>query len=338
MASAAANASPGVTKYTHLGVIGKGTFGKVSKIRRKSDREILAWKELYYGNMTEKEKQQLVAEVNILRELSHPNIVKYYDRVIDRTQKKIYVVMEYCAGGDLGSYIKEKRAKRKWVSERLIWRILSETASALRHCHLRDSGDKILHRDLKPGNIFLDEELHVKLGDFGLATVLNSSTSYAKTHVGTPYYMSPEQVTEANYNEKSDIWSLGCLAYELASLTPPFRAKNHLALAVKIQQGKYARIPRHYSVDLDDIIRQMLRVDSKARPRIDELIAIVKKLLEKKEKELSAREAAVRLREADLLRKFDYSPKIKTRRGGGRTVLGKLDANLRPLVFKFPSL
>jgi serine/threonine protein kinase len=78
-----------------------GSFGKVTKIRRKIDGRIMVWKELNYGKMNEKEKQQIVAEVNILRELKHPNIVRYYDRSIDKQQLKIYIIMEYCQGGDL---------------------------------------------------------------------------------------------------------------------------------------------------------------------------------------------------------------------------------------------
>lgn len=83
---------------------------------------------------------------------------------------------------------------------------------------------KILHRDLKPGNIFLDLNSDVKLGDFGLARVLNNESQFAFTHVGTPYYMSPEQIHDQKYNEKSDIWSLGCIIYELCALHPPFQA------------------------------------------------------------------------------------------------------------------
>jgi NIMA (never in mitosis gene a)-related kinase len=87
--------------YEKVSDIGKGSFGVVSKIRRKSDGRILVWKELNYGRMNEKEKQQLVSEVNILRELHHPNIVRYYDRIIDKEQSKIYIVMEYCERGDM---------------------------------------------------------------------------------------------------------------------------------------------------------------------------------------------------------------------------------------------
>ena len=88
--------------YEKICDIGKGSFGIVSKIRRKSDGRILVWKELNYGKMSEKEKQQLVSEVNILRELRHPNIVKYYDRIIDKEKSRIYIVMEHCEQGDMG--------------------------------------------------------------------------------------------------------------------------------------------------------------------------------------------------------------------------------------------
>lgn len=82
--------------YEKIGTIGKGSFGIVCKIKRKSDGRILVWKELNYGKMSEKEKQQLVSEVNILRELRHPNIVRYYDRIIDKNKSAIYIIMEYC--------------------------------------------------------------------------------------------------------------------------------------------------------------------------------------------------------------------------------------------------
>ena len=133
----------------------------------------------------------IVSEVNILRELHHPNIVKYYDRIIDRDSAKIYIVMEYCEGGDIATLIKASKKDKKFLPEEIVWSVLSQMLQALGSCHNRKEG-KILHRDLKPGNIFLDASKNVKLGDFGLSRMMNTDSVFAYTHVGTPYYMSPE--------------------------------------------------------------------------------------------------------------------------------------------------
>lgn len=105
--------------YEVVGQIGKGNFGLIFKIKRKTDSKILVWKEIDYGNMNEKEKQQIVSEVNILRELRHPNIVKYYDRIIDKKNSKIYIVMEYCEAGDMGAVIKKCRKSKVKVKFKL---------------------------------------------------------------------------------------------------------------------------------------------------------------------------------------------------------------------------
>ena len=115
-------------KYEWVEEIGKGSFGSVSKVRRKSDGRILVWKELNYGKMSEKEKQMLVSEVNILRELHHPNIVRYYDRIIDRDFSKIFIVMEFCEGGDIATMIKNSRKEKNQLPEDMIWVILSQVA------------------------------------------------------------------------------------------------------------------------------------------------------------------------------------------------------------------
>lgn len=239
--------------YEWLADIGRGCFGAVSKIRRRSDGKILVWKELNYTKMSDKEKQMLVGEVNILRTLNHPNIVRYYDRVIDRDYSKIFIVMEYCEGGDISTLIKTSRKEKKHIPEDMIWSIACQVLLALQACHNRTEG-KIMHRDLKPGNIFLDSDYNVKLGDFGLSRVMSDESIFAYTNVGTPYYMSPEQINESKYNEKSDIWSLGCIIYELAALRAPFEATNHMQLANKIREGKVDRIPKLYSDELMQFI------------------------------------------------------------------------------------
>ena len=174
-----------------------------------------------------------LSQVNILRELRHPFIVRYYDRIIDKATTRIYIVMEFCEGGDLGRIIKRCRRDKTYLDEAFIWKCFSQMVLALKDCHRHKepalaagSGSEaaaagagagagssaaaervkpILHRDLKPGNIFLDSARNIKMGDFGLAKELASESKYAQTNVGTPFYMSPEQINEQRYNEKSDI-------------------------------------------------------------------------------------------------------------------------------------
>ena len=112
-------------KYTKIADIGKGSFGVVSKIRRNRDGKIFVWKEIGYAKMSEREKEQLVAEVNILRELKHDNIVRYHDRVIDRKKGLIYLIMEYCEEGDLRDLLKRCRKKGESIAEDVIWRIVT---------------------------------------------------------------------------------------------------------------------------------------------------------------------------------------------------------------------
>uniref|UniRef100_A0A8C5KKZ0 Serine/threonine-protein kinase Nek2 n=1 Tax=Jaculus jaculus TaxID=51337 RepID=A0A8C5KKZ0_JACJA len=262
-----------VEDYEVLHGIGPGSYGRCRKIRRRSDGKILVWKELDYGSMTEAEKQMLVSEVNLLRELKHPNIVRYYDRIIDRTNTTLYIVMEYCEGGDLASVITKGTKDRQYLDEEFVLRVMTRLTLALKECHRRsDGGHTVLHRDLKPANVFLDGKQNVKLGDFGLARILNHDTSFAKTFVGTPYYMSPEQMNRMSYNEKSDIWSLGCLLYELCALMPPFTAFNQKELAGKIREGRFRRIPYRYSDELNDIITRMLSLKDYQRPSVEEIL------------------------------------------------------------------
>ena len=260
-----------VEKYEVISLIGKGNFGSISKIRRKEDGKILVWKELNYGIMEEKDKHHIVSEINILKELHHPNIVKYYDRIIDKQNTKIYIIMEYCPGGDLGQLIKKYKQSKQYISEEIILKIFSQVASALYECH-NHKGGKILHRDIKPSNVFLDNENNVKLGDFGLSRMLSKEMNFAYSNVGTPYYMSPEQIDEKEYNEKSDIWSLGCFLYELCALHPPFEAHNHLTLALKIKSGKVEKIPENYSENLKKIISNLMNLNPDKRPNITQII------------------------------------------------------------------
>lgn len=144
-----------------------------------------------------------------------------------------------------------------------------QIALALKHVHDKN----ILHRDLKTQNIFLTKASMVKLGDFGIAKVLNSETEMARTVIGTPYYLSPELCEDQPYNQKSDIWALGCVLYELTTLRHAFDGQNLPALVLKILRGVYPPIPPQYSSDLRDLIGSMLQKLPQDRPHINDIIA-----------------------------------------------------------------
>ena len=224
--------------YTFLDRLGHGSFGKVWKAKRNSDGKILAIKEINYSTLGIKERKMFVNEVNILRKLHNPYIVKYYDHYINRSEKKIYLITELCENGDLQSFIRETRSNMSSINEDQIWLTFSELALALKDCHYGPS--KILHRDIKPGNVFIDADGHVKLGDFGLAKCLNSTVDFATTCIGTPFYMSPE-MNNGKYDEKSDIWALGCVIYEMAALRAPFQGFGMEDLKKHICKGNLKR-------------------------------------------------------------------------------------------------
>lgn len=186
--------------------------------------------------------------------------------------------MEYCAGGDLAQLIQDRKQKRlagrlnSMLPQEFILKVFYQLLQALKELHQNQQG-KILHRYLKPANVFLTSAMgDVKLGDFGLARVLSSEVSMAISYVGTPYYMSPEQVAKMRYNESSDVWSLGCLIYELCALHPPFTAKDQKELYGKIKKGEFRRIPHAYSDELFTTLSSMLKQNPELRPSVQSLL------------------------------------------------------------------
>ena len=170
---------------------------------------------------------------------------------------------------------------------------------ALKTCHNHKEG-KILHRDIKPSNVFLDGENNAKLGDFGLSRMLSEENNFAISRVGTPYYMSPEQIEDMRYNEKSDIWSLGCFLYELATFNPPFTATNQLSLALKIKSGNVANIPSIYSQELSSVIMCLMRVNPENRPNAEEITNYPPVIIRIRERKLKEHYLKIKKKEADL--------------------------------------
>lgn len=299
--------SPISDEYDALEVIGKGSFGTVRKVKHKATGEVLVRKEIEYTSMNAQEKNHIISELRILRELNHPHIVKYarHDHIAER--KAIHIYQEYCDGGDLGKVISTFKKNRESVPEEFIWDVLVQTLLALHRCHygieaknidlFLSSAEKqepavnsetvVIHRDIKPDNIFLlDNGKVIKLGDFGLAKMLTSQNDFAKTYVGTPYYMSPEVLMDNPYSPVCDIWSLGCVLFELCNLQPPFQAKTHLQLQNKIKQGLIPEVSLQYSMQLRSIISNSITVDPSLRPNTFELLNSIPVKMFRKEKEL----------------------------------------------------
>ncbi|CDK26208.1 unnamed protein product [Kuraishia capsulata CBS 1993] len=298
--------------FQPLEIIGRGSFGCVRKVRRKSDGKIFGRKEISYVAMNSKEKQQLSAEFRILRELKHQNIVQYIHHDHIPEEHVVHLYMEYCDGGDLSTVIKNYKQRKEYVPEEMIWPIFTQVLLALYRCHNGfdipavsnvfqstpeenapkniDQGSVVIHRDIKPDNIFLLKDSSVKLGDFGLAKMLKHENEFAKTYVGTPYYMSPEVLVDKPYSPVCDIWSLGCVMYEMCSLAPPFQAKTHFSLHEKIKAGTFNPIPEHYSHRLKMVINACLITDPEERASANQLLQDSSFKIFRKELELSHRE------------------------------------------------
>ncbi|KAI5305994.1 Suppressor of the cold-sensitive snRNP biogenesis mutant brr1-1 [Ascosphaera pollenicola] len=307
---------------------GSGSFGIIRKVKRKSDGFILCRKEIAYLKMSQKEREQLMSEFNILSSLRHPNIVAYYHREHLKTTQELYLYMEYCGGGDLGMVIKNLKASNKYAEEEFVWRILSQLVTALYRCHYgvnppeagtnvlgppsskQPSGLKskqaqvmILHRDLKPDNIFLGDDQSVKLGDFGLSKLMRSQ-DFASTYVGTPFYMSPEICAGEKYTLYSDIWAVGCIMYELCAKEPPFNARTHIQLIHKIRDGRFPSLPSIYSAELRGLIASCLKVNPQQRPDTAALLNNPVIRLMRKEMEVVDLSKSIKTREEAALRKL----------------------------------
>jgi len=129
---------------------------------------------------------------------------------------------------------------------------------------------KIFHRDIKSANIFLNKDGRAVLGDLNVSKVAKQGLLYTQT--GTPYYASPEVWKDLPYDSKSDMWSLGCVFYEVLALVPPFRAKDMNGLFKKVTAGMFDDPPKIYSSELTNLIKQMIRINPKDRPSCDQIL------------------------------------------------------------------
>ena len=260
-----------MSRYKFIKLLGEGSFGKAYLCQNIQDNSQCVIKQIVLDELDAEEKKETLNEVAILKRLDHSNIIKFKD-VFTKTKphNTLNIVMEYADGGDLSKKIQKQREKKSPFTEKEIINYLTQICLALNHIHKK----KIIHRDLKSGNIFLTKSGLVKLGDFGIAKGFKNTWEKAKTKVGTPYYLSPEIINSKPYDSKSDIWALGVLLYEMMTFKMPFNASSLPSLSLKIIKGYYPSPPTSYSKDLIDLVKKCLNLDPKKRPSVENILRL----------------------------------------------------------------
>ena len=247
--------------------LGSGGFSKVYKVKRIIDNKIYALKKVQILNLSEKQKMSSLNEIRVLASINSKYVVNYKEAFLDEKDSSLCLVMEYADRGDLANRIQEQKKKGKYFNEKDIWRVFIQLVKGLKSLHDLD----ILHRDIKSSNIFLFSDGTAKLGDLNVCKILSNNV-LGHTQAGTPSYAAPEVWMEKPYGLKSDIWSLGCVLYEIISLHCPFRGENIVELYNKILVGEFSRIPNKFSDDLNLIVLKMINLDPDKRLSCDELL------------------------------------------------------------------
>lgn len=262
--------------FEFIRTLGKGAFSVVYLVRRKADQKEYALKSIIMDKLKENDQQNSVNEIRILASVSHPNIIGFKEAFWNDKNKTLNIVMEYCDDGDLETKIKIMKRNKQKFEESLIWEYSIQIIEGLKALHDK----KILHRDLKSANIFLIKEKNqCKIGDLNVSKVLKDKF-LINTQIGTPTYSSPEVWEDKPYSYKSDLWSVGCIIYEMCCLRPPFKGKSIEELCDNICNGRFEKISSRYSEDLWYMIKMLLEVD--VNKRVDCNMILNSKLLKDK--------------------------------------------------------
>nr|XP_056713045.1 serine/threonine-protein kinase Nek11 [Euleptes europaea] len=254
-------------RYTVQQKLGRGSFGTVYLVSDKKAKEeqLKVLKEISVGDLKPNETVEANLEAQLLSRLDHPAIVKFYTSFVEG--QSFCIITEYCEGRDLDFKIQEYKEAGKVFPESQIIEWFIQLLLGVNYMHER----RILHRDLKAKNIFLKNNL-LKIGDFGVSRLLMGSCDLATTFTGTPFYMSPEALQHQGYDTKSDIWSLGCILYEMCCLDHAFTGHNFLSVVLKIVENDEPSLPDSYPSKLNTVLHSMLSKDPAMRPSAAEIL------------------------------------------------------------------
>ena len=270
------------SKYKIIDLIGEGGFGKTYKVFNKENNEIYVIKQI---SLKDKDLEKILKEAEILSSIHNDNIVKYFESFID--DKYFYIVMEYCQGLDLKKYInkykKEKNNKR--INPNVIYKYIIDICKGLNEIH----ANNVIHRDIKPDNLLITEDNKIKICDFGISAILDKHNNYAITTIGTYNYCAPEIFEEKPYNNKIDIWSLGCVIYELCTGNLCFEGQLGIKLINKIMNCDYIPLNQELSnyYQLNDLIELLLNKDYKKRPSADDIIDYIQTMFNIQNEEIN---------------------------------------------------
>ena len=261
--------------WRKLKQIGEGSFGKVFLVQKNGTGPTFVMKEVALRGLPRSEMISAQNEVAVLKKIQHPHCIRIEEALV--AEETLCIVMEYADGKDLDTLVKQRKREGKPLSEEEVLKIFWQLTSALAHCH---HDLHMLHRDLKPANVFMMASGDVKLGDFGLAKIIEATCALAKTQCGTPLYMSPELCVGKEYDRGADVWALGCILYELMTLTMPWAdvpfngAGGMSALLRKIANSSLDLTPckKRYSLELVNLCSMLLAKNGKNRPSLNSVL------------------------------------------------------------------
>ena len=248
--------------YKIIEKVGQGNYGNVYKVKKIKTGEIFAAKICKIeSNNTESFKK----EINILKQCDSPYILKFYGSYIKNNI--IWIVLEFCEGGSLLDIM---RITNEYYKEKEIASIIQMVLKGLQFLHAQ----RKIHRDIKAGNILITDDGSAKLGDFGVSAQLTNSISKKISKIGTPYWMSPEVISQQSYDSKCDIWSLGITCIELAEGEPPYSEVRTFLVMKKILNNppKGLTNPSLWSEEFNDFVKKCLIVDPDDRPTATQLL------------------------------------------------------------------